>query len=262
MRRSQVPTPTCGQRSVRVKAFTLIELLVVISIVALLVAMLLPALGAARRTAQLVGCLSNQRQLGIMMQNYATDYRQYAPVLYHDPLTLPPFARHSWDARLLKHHDGSPEAFSGGFTNDSVFACPADDVPRGIHGATGLEFRWRSYAMNGVDNTQTYRRFSARNISGRIDLVTHPSKGLLITERLYADNNSPNIMNNSGACNVGTKNPNVFGDDDAFRIDTPHDAVVNILYFDGHAATTPFDVNDPVGSVPSDLFIVYANPYP
>ncbi len=56
-------------------AFTLIELLVVISIIALMVAILLPALGAAREAARTSQCLSNSRQLGLGMVSYSAENR-------------------------------------------------------------------------------------------------------------------------------------------------------------------------------------------
>lgn len=61
------------------KAFTLIELLVVISIIALLIAILLPALGAARRTAQDISCASNIRQWNTVWHAHASDHKD-APV--------------------------------------------------------------------------------------------------------------------------------------------------------------------------------------
>lgn len=59
--------------------FTLIELLVVISIIALLVAILLPALGKARGVANMTKCSSNLRQVGLLEQNYANDYDGLIP---------------------------------------------------------------------------------------------------------------------------------------------------------------------------------------
>jgi len=63
------------------RGFTLIELLVVISIIALLVGILLPALGAARRTAQTSKCLSNVRQIALASQIYALNSKDFLPLI-------------------------------------------------------------------------------------------------------------------------------------------------------------------------------------
>jgi prepilin-type N-terminal cleavage/methylation domain-containing protein len=59
----------------RMKGFTLIELLVVIAIIALLISILLPALGKARCASRMSICLSNLRQMSIATQSYAADYQ-------------------------------------------------------------------------------------------------------------------------------------------------------------------------------------------
>ncbi len=91
--------------------FTLIELLVVISIIALLVGILLPALGAARRTAQRSRCLSNVRQIAIASQFYSNDFNDYLPL-------IPAFNRQGDQLYLL-------ESYLGG---DEIFICPSAEA--------------------------------------------------------------------------------------------------------------------------------------
>src|SRR5688572_15713486 len=83
--------------------FTLVELLVVIGIIAVLVAILIPALAAARRQANTAKCLSNQRSIGQALNAYALDNKQFWPIVQHyDNAATPPFDQR-WSMMLLRY---------------------------------------------------------------------------------------------------------------------------------------------------------------
>lgn len=65
--------------SKQIKAFTLIELLVVISIIAILIAILLPALAQARETSKRLDCMTRMKQIGIVTATYTNDFNGWLP---------------------------------------------------------------------------------------------------------------------------------------------------------------------------------------
>jgi prepilin-type N-terminal cleavage/methylation domain-containing protein len=98
------------------RGFTLIELLVVIAIIAILAAMLLPALSGAKARAKTICCVSNLRQIGMAMTIYLSDNEDNFPYTGNDTRLMP--LSDMW--RLLDPIIG---------TNASFYVCPADTGP-------------------------------------------------------------------------------------------------------------------------------------
>lgn len=122
------PTP-CVSRPISPKAFTLIELLVVISIIALLIGILLPVLSKARESGKQVGCLSNQRQIGIALHAYLQDSDESFMLMFDsgDPDRIPPPTFRNWYVHLVENGRNS---FAYGYMESpGVLFCPSYTPP-------------------------------------------------------------------------------------------------------------------------------------
>jgi prepilin-type N-terminal cleavage/methylation domain-containing protein/prepilin-type processing-associated H-X9-DG protein len=139
--------------------FTLIELLTVITIIAVLAAILLPALSQARARSQGIFCLNNTRQLTLAWQVYADDHEG---MLAYNLVMKPTSTRTNlnwvnnvmtWDlnsdnTNLSTITGASLGPYVSGVT--SIYHCPSDEAVSAMQKAAGWTQRVRSYSMNAM----------------------------------------------------------------------------------------------------------------
>lgn len=230
------------QYRTRPAAFTLIELLVVISIVALLLGVLLPALGGARTSAKRVKCASHQRQIGLALHAYAVDADDRLPPSYdnNDQFVASLFYRPGvYDLRPY---------VADYLTDFSVWECPATPTPAFIDDPANTRAAG-CYGTYGYYPGRSRPTFGLTD--GVPDTLNHlgSASGLTMLQDVFRDDIPGQMVYNHGDGNADTI---AVGNPSYLAYQGNAGEGVNTLFFDGHAAWTNADELDVVGDADSD----------
>jgi prepilin-type N-terminal cleavage/methylation domain-containing protein len=157
-------------------AFTLVELLVVIAIIGVLVALLLPAVQAARESARRIQCTNNLKQLALAVHNYESTYKILPPSIQfavgQDPSRSALFGP-NWIIMILPFMEQQP--LYEKFNLNLPISDAANAVPRGTYLKSLLcptdPFNRKPYAGFGGDEGTNWARgnYAANGVNSRLD---------------------------------------------------------------------------------------------